>query len=133
MFERAGFGQTLKRLPPALGRAYTLMAVMAGWVLFRSGSFHQAIYHLHAMAGLGVPYQDGPPISRFLHADLLIAGAVAVLASNPRFGTVMNALDNRLAIGPHRFVGVSILLAVLVLVLMSLAGGAYNPFIYFRF
>jgi hypothetical protein len=45
----------------------------------------------------------------------------------------MRALDQRLSLGPHRIVSVGVLVAVLILALMSLAGGAYNPFIYFRF
>jgi alginate O-acetyltransferase complex protein AlgI len=133
MFERAGFGETLKRLPPALRHAYTMMVVMAGWVLFRSGSFHQAVQHIRAMAGLGVPYEFGPPVGRFLHNDVLLAGTVAILFAVPWPGSAMMALDQRLSLGPNRFAGVGVLLAVLVLALMSLAGGAYNPFIYFRF
>ncbi|HEV8038335.1 MAG TPA: MBOAT family protein [Bryobacteraceae bacterium] len=133
MFERAGFAETLKRMPLALCRAYTMLVVMLGWVLFRSGTFHQALQHVRAMAGLGVPYEFGPPISRFLHNDVLIAGTVAILASGPWLGSTMTVFGERLAFGPLRVVSVGVLLSVLVLSLMSLAGGAYNPFIYFRF
>ena len=92
------------------------------------------------MAGLGVPYEFGPPISRFLHNDVLLAGAVGVLASGPWLGSAMSVFNHRLSFaplrpvfGPLRLVSVALLLSVLVLSLMSLAGGAYNPFIYFRF
>jgi alginate O-acetyltransferase complex protein AlgI len=133
MFERVGFAQTLKRLPPAVCRTYTLMVVMVGWVLFRSGTLHQAQHHLRAMAGFGVPYAFGPPIGRFLHNDVLLAGAVAVLATAPWLGSAMTVFDQRLSFGPLRVVKVGVLLSVLLLSLMSMAGGAYNPFIYFRF
>jgi alginate O-acetyltransferase complex protein AlgI len=133
MFERAGFAETLKRLPLALRHAYTMMVVMVGWVLFRSGSFHQAVQHVRAMAGLGAPYEFGPPLGRFLHNDVLLVGTVAILAAVPWPSSAMRALDQRLSLGPHRIVSVGVLVAVLILALMSLAGGAYNPFIYFRF
>jgi alginate O-acetyltransferase complex protein AlgI len=133
MFERVGFGQTLKRLPLAVCRTYTLTVVMVGWVLFRSGTLHQAQHHLRAMAGFGAPYAFGPPIGRFLHNDVLLAGAVAILASAPWLGSAITVFDQRLSLGPLRVVKVGVLVSVLLLALMSMAGGAYNPFIYFRF
>jgi alginate O-acetyltransferase complex protein AlgI len=133
MFERGGFAQTLRRMPLALCRAYTMLVVMLGWVLFRSGTFHQALHHVRAMAGLGVPYEFGPPIGRFLHNDVLLAGTVAILASGPWLSSAMTVFGQRSSFGPLRVLSVGVLLSVLVLSLMSLAGGAYNPFIYFRF
>ena len=98
MLERTGFAQTLKRMPIAVCRAYTMLVVMLGWVLFRSGTFHQALHHVRAMAGLGVPYEFGPPISRFLHNDVLLAGAVALLACGPWLGSAMTIFDQRLSL-----------------------------------
>jgi len=133
MLERTGFGEKLKRLPPVLCRAYCLSAVMIGWVLFRAGSFSQAAYYLRSMAGFGVPYAFGPPISRFLHNDVLLAGVIGILAAGPWLGNAIGAAERRLSWRPLTLVRVGVLLAVLAVSLLSLAGGAYNPFIYFRF
>lgn len=133
MLEKSGFAETLKRLPIALSRAYTMSIVIAGWVLFRSGSFHQALHYVGSMAGLGAPYVFGPPIGGFLHNDVLLAGTVGVLFAGPWLGSAIDIFGQRVSVGLVRTVSVGALVSALVLALMSLAGGAYNPFIYFRF
>jgi hypothetical protein len=75
-------------------------------------------------------------MQRYLGADVLITVAAAVALAGPaghRFATktqqCIASRSRSLAIGAE-LVGLT---ALLFLVFLSLAGGAYNPFIYFRF
>jgi len=54
----------------------TFVFLVAGWVLFRSSSFHMAIVWLAKMAGLGAQGTGGPSIR------LVVLLALSLLASN---------------------------------------------------
>jgi alginate O-acetyltransferase complex protein AlgI len=133
VFERAGFGKLLARLPSVFRHGYVLLAVMMTWVLFRADNLGAAMHYLAAMGGAGAQGEGVPPIHRFLGVDVLAASAVGILAAGPlgaRFGC---AIGDRLTAGSVRVGELAAGTALLALVTLSLAGGAYNPFIYFRF
>jgi len=131
--ERAGLGRALLTVPPIIRRTYVILAVMTGWVLFRADSFSHAATFLHAMTGFGATYAAGIPASRLLHADVALALVVGICASGPWLAEFGSGLGRHVAIGPRRFASAVALLVLLLLSSMSIAGGAYNPFIYFRF
>ena len=133
VIERVGFGGVLARLPSPLRIVYTLLVVGIGWVLFRSDSFGQAATYLRAMAGFGAPHNMGIPNVRLLHADVVLAMLAGLALAGPWLGRWGATLDRRLAIGSYRVASLAGLLVILVGAAMSLAGGTYNPFIYFRF
>ncbi len=108
----------LERLVPFLrGWPYAVVAVMAGWVLFRTPDLGHAWAFAGALAGAdgigGIGYG----------VDLVLTNAalVALLA-----GCVLAVWQ------PWRLHGAAIL-ALLVLAMVSVAAGAYSPFLYFRF
>jgi alginate O-acetyltransferase complex protein AlgI len=133
IIEKVGFSTTLKRLPNTWCRVYTMAVVMFGWVLFRSGTFTQALLYVRSLAGFGAPYVFGPPLGRFLHNDVLIAGAVGLLAAGPWLESMIREAGQHLSLVLVRAVRLAALLSMLASSLLSLAGGSYNPFIYFRF
>jgi alginate O-acetyltransferase complex protein AlgI len=107
--------------------------VMATWVLFRADTLGDAVSYLRTMVGLGVEVTAAPPIHRFLGSDVVIAIVAGVVASGPLGARWAAQVERYLRVGWVRvgqLAGVAVLLA---LVTLSLAGGAYNPFIYFRF
>jgi alginate O-acetyltransferase complex protein AlgI len=151
VLERAGLGARLARWPVPLRHAYTLLAVMVGWVLFRADSLAHALAFLRAMLGL----VDGTQLVAVgellvparaihgvaLHADVLTwvalaAGSVGSIPWLPRLG---RALDAARAAGAERrvlaleWLGHAALALVFAHAAMALASGGYNPFIYFRF
>lgn len=123
VLERAGLGQRLARLPAPLAQAYTLLAVMIGWVFFRANDLPHALHYLQAMAGLGGadplahPWQIAVQPAQW--TALVIGAALAVWRSPP---LLRQRLLQTLAGG-----------AALVACAASLAAGTYNPFIYFHF
>lgn len=108
------------QLPVLLRRAVTFFLVMLGWVLFRAKDFALARDALHTMF---VPTRG----ARFAEQTLLIgvialAGAIAHLAPGTR--------DLSHAWRPAQAAGLALLFA---LCLLSIAGGAPSPFLYFQF
>jgi alginate O-acetyltransferase complex protein AlgI len=119
---------------PALRRAYTLLVILTGWVLFRTNDIPEAWRYLRAMAGFG----HGASVFALEidHATLaaLIAG---VLCSMPVAARASHFFgEGRSSPLFEAFSGVAraaVLSALFLLCAIQLAAGTYNPFIYFRF
>ncbi len=124
--ERAGVGRVLTSLPRPLRHAYTLLAVMGGWVLFRAGSSGLALGYLQALLGGGHGLRAG----HLLTGDVALALAVAVPACLPLAAWLRarRALTPAVAVAEVAFCG-----ALLALSSVTLAAGSHNPFLYFRF
>jgi hypothetical protein len=95
----------------------------------------QALAYLKAMAGLGAAAPYAPPLSRLVGLDVVLACLAGLAAAGPWGQAALDGTARRLAaawplVDAARLAG---LIAIMALVSMSLAGGAYNPFIYFRF
>jgi alginate O-acetyltransferase complex protein AlgI len=127
--ERIGFGRILLRLPAPARWAYTLLAVMGGWVLFRSRDLHHAGVIYESLIGL----RACEGLNFFVHAELrptvalaLLAGcALAVLPQWVRApalnGAMTAAVDGLWTFG------------LVFLSMIYVAAGVYSPFLYFRF
>lgn len=135
ILERLGLGRVIARWPAPLQHAYVMLLVMITWVLFRADGVGQAFSYLGAMLGSGAGAPFAPPVARFLGADVLLAFGAAILGAGP-YGaelgrSALRALSTVRPLGSMAELGT--VTALFALVAMSLAGGAYNPFIYFRF
>lgn len=142
VLERAGLKSWIARLPGLLQHGYALLVVMVGWVVFRSDTLSQASDYLLAMAGAGPVHDEAASITRYLHGAMPSALLVGVMASTPVFGAVARALRQQAsrlrAPAGLRSVGAGVATLALpllffILAMITLASGAYNPFIYFRF
>jgi alginate O-acetyltransferase complex protein AlgI len=143
--ERLGLSQVLARLWRPLRHAYLLLAVCAGWVIFRSDSLSHAAHLFAAMAGWGDGAPTLAPLARFLTPSVATAlGVAAAACALPPLSErrVQRALRRLLAPLPGlhaaadgtvvlAFAAVSLTLGVAAA--LSLATNTYNPFIYFRF
>ena len=115
--------------------AYTLLVVMIAWVFFRVDGFSQAIGHLQTMAGLAPAATFPADWTRFVGTDVQLAFVAALFAAGP-WGQA--ALDRAMTAASRYWllvdaVRLTSLVGIVLVVSLSLAGGAYNPFIYFRF
>ncbi len=143
VLERTSAGAWLDRMPRPMRHGYTLLAVLIGWVLFRADSFPQALAFLSNMAGLAKSGGATQPLARFMTNEsivALLAGAVFAMPVLPwlksRLSTAVEKLAPR-ACSVVTALGMTLegVLVITLLVVSSawLAGGTYNPFIYFRF
>ncbi len=104
-------------------RVVTLLLVMAGWVVFRAESMTAALAYLRGLVVGGAR----PLYSLTPHAVLALALGCLLASSLPR-----RAMD-RLGESARERLSLACVPALLVLCMLSLASGAYNPFIYFQF
>lgn len=120
-----------------VGHIYTLIAVMVGWVLFRAATLGDAFAHLGAMVGWSDP--SGPALG----ALPLMSPPVIVALVLGAIGATRMPLQSSLGAGrwmrrrgfgeAWRMLGAMVILLLFAVSAAELAGGSYNPFIYFRF
>ncbi len=131
ILERLFLGRVLDKNPvKVFNWIYTTFVVMLGWVLFRSDSISQAIEYVRqmfsgtasdAMLIMAMPAR----IMAALPAGLLFTGALQRL-----FGKQYEKIKNFL---PIRICDLCVQTAILILSILMLVNGTYNPFIYFQF
>ncbi|MDO5135121.1 MAG: MBOAT family O-acyltransferase [Eubacteriales bacterium] len=115
------------RVKSALQHLYALLVVCVGFVFFRAETMGQGLFWLRRMfwdfsitkASMVLVLQQLTPL-------FLVTFAAAILASMP----AAERLKGRKG---FQEMGTVLSLAGLLLCILSLAGGTYNPFIYFRF
>lgn len=126
----------IKKLPKVLGHIYTLVVVCAGFVIFRADTLYQGLTLIGKMfTGISFKTEAMSFALRQLNPLFLLVMVICIIASCP-----VKVLGRRIPeqyreaacriLTPGAYAG-SILL--LVLCLLSLSSGTYNPFIYFRF
>jgi alginate O-acetyltransferase complex protein AlgI len=143
VLERTRFGALADRMPRLLRHAYTLAAVMFGWVLFRADSFPRAMAFVKHMIGVAAHGAAAQPLARFVNREVIFALVAGALFSMPAWAwltTRLTALGSsvperaRLAVAATGMMLECVLVIAVLLISASwLAGSTYNPFIYFRF
>jgi alginate O-acetyltransferase complex protein AlgI len=141
--ERMRFGKFIDSLWRPLRHGYALLAVFCGWVLFRADTFSQATEFFKFMFGFGHAAQAGQPLARYVNNEVLCSIALGVIFSAPTWPCLKGLFARipemapdliRPAIYIVGFVAEIILIGALFLISAAwLAGGTYNPFIYYRF
>jgi len=142
VLERTKWGTVLDKLPRPLRHVYTLFVVMMGWVLFRADSFSVATHYFAAMFGAEHLVQ-AQPLHRYLSNEVIWALCLGAAFSLPLWGAIKSGGEKLASSLPAQLqtpcfalgqiVEVVLVVALLLISAAWLAGGTYNPFIYFRF
>ncbi len=130
-FERV-FGLARKR--SVAMRMWTLLVVLAGWVLFRSTSLENAGHYYGLLVGSGGALWDHTAQSLLVNGWLVLS--FAALASLPVLPWVRNKIEiggNRLALAAWKASAGIAEVVVFVLAVLACLKSTYNPFIYFNF
>lgn len=137
-------GNRRGRARTILKRAATLFAVLFLWVLFRASTCKNGIKIMLKMLGLErfftgvIPEVDAGLVFLVLDGRIWLAILAGVIFALPLQGALVKSAAYR-ALTDGKLGGVvqgakyTVLVCLLVLSASSLASGAYNPFIYFRF
>jgi alginate O-acetyltransferase complex protein AlgI len=142
VLERMGLGKVLERWPLPLRHAYLLLTVIVGWVFFRAKTFSGAVGMLVAMAGLGEASAVEYFPATYLQTDVLLALVAGAISSAPMLPLLRRLRASLAGDRPARaeaidaLFGLSNVVVLGVLTVAScmlLAGGTYNPFIYWSF
>ncbi len=137
VIERQFLANWLEKTPILLRRVYLLLAAAIGWVPFRTEDMGEALQYYAAMAGLNdTPSHNLSDIALEGMSWVFLIGAIAALW--PAFSPIHAWLQNHTQRHqPLRWASAGAteiaLGALLIIAASSLAAGAYNPFIYFRF
>lgn len=140
ILERSRFGSFLASLPEFFRHVYALIVVMMGWVLFRADSFPQAVAMLRAMFGLARGNVTDQMVNMILTHQVICVVIVGIFFSAPIVPWFKKELLRMLPGRLHPatlMAGIVfepiVLIALFIVSSAWLAGGTYNPFIYFRF
>ena len=116
---------------PALGRVYTLFAVLMGWVLFAFDDLGAGLGFLRVLFGGGAGFLNGTGLYQL--RSYLVLLLLCGLGSTP----LLKRLYERLvSAGKESLVLTADVFRVVILFGLSVAyliSGSYNPFLYFRF
>ena len=129
VIERLGLASLLRRLPRPARWLYALVAVMGGWVLFRSadlsvaGSYFASLVGAHGVGELSFDMHDA--LNERAIATLIIGCGFAVL---PRWLPRLRSPFVVRAAGDFAWT-----FALLIFSMVTVAAGAYSPFLYFKF
>ena len=142
VLERTKIGAVLDKIPRPLRHLYAVFAVMMGWVLFRANTFPEAANYFGALFGHGHP-AHAQPLARYTGNEAFWAIGLGVWFSFFQWNRfkefcvrltakVSGVAGNALGIFGN-VLEIALVLALLIISAAWLAGGTYNPFIYFRF
>jgi len=144
--ERMGLAKAVERLWRPLRHVFTMAAVLAGWVLFRTATPTDAALFFRALAGFSTAGAADSAVNVFWNMQVALALVIAVIGSAPvwplaaqgwgRLRRWAEAAGSAAAVfveSTGALVEGTTCLALLVLSTGPLAAGTYNPFIYFRF
>lgn len=133
-------GVLTRVLATGVGMVYTTFVVLMGWVLFRSVSLSDAGLMLRSLAGAVDVSREARVLWLELNPKLiavLVAGCVLSLPVVPWLREQIRAWfsQRRASVVPVLvYAGEWMVLSVLgVVSMLFIAGGSYNPFLYFRF
>ena len=124
--------RVLERLPRAVGRIYTLLAVLLSFVLFQSERFSAALALLSEMFGAAGTALQSPAAVYALRSYglLLLMGCIGATPLPKKLAARLGA--RRWGAGALRALTPAVLLLLLLLCTAYLADGSFNPFLYFR-
>ncbi len=140
--ERGLFGKVMERMPTIVKHSYVVLAVIFGWVLFRADTLGHAVDYMASMLGGGTSVLS--ELGEYAKLDVLWAMGLGTLFSLPVLPQLLKGADKLLptehpnpalplARNLATLVGSLGLMYLFILCSAWLAGGTYNPFIYFRF
>lgn len=129
--ERYNSGFLFKRLWRPFKHIYTLVAIMVGWVFFRTENLTDAFSYLQVLFGFknqGIIFQ---PAGYFLQSDIIVIILAGIICSTPIFYYFKRFVRN-LEIG-FKLAKCVILAGLLFLISAAIASQTYHPFLYLRF
>ena len=132
IIERLFLGKILKKkyIKP-IGFVYTLFVVIIGWVLFRSGDILQAFSFIGEMFSKGAGEYS---ILSFISMRFAIALVFGIVLSTPIYPAIKKkVLKNETVAGILGFFETVWQIVLLILSILVVVSGSYNPFIYFQF
>lgn len=129
--EKLFLQKLLEKAPAFVGRIYTMLAVLLGFVLFAFEDLGKGWEFLKVMFGGGAGIVNNGAMYQLLSYLPLIL--VCVIASTPLVKRISDRISSKAKSGLLLTADVMQILGVSALSVAFLISGSYNPFLYFRF
>ncbi len=132
----------LQILPRAVVHMYVLLVVIVGWVFFRAESFSYALGYLKAMVTFSTPSMYNSQLFLNMNQEYYLIFVLAIVGATPTTKNLYAYLERSLRSGTGAAsIGQTVVVAgeffalggIFLYSIASIMGGAYNPFLYFRF
>ena len=135
IFERAGGGLLLKKLPGIVRHIYVLLMVVVGWVFFRADNLEIALGYLNTMFSYNSGYIPANEYLGFFNDNRLVltAGLAGCFFAMPSYNFIQRRVSVYVGSTTAKALEYGALLLLFILTLTFVAADSYNPFIYFRF
>lgn len=134
--EKLGLLKILNKLPGIFSRAYLLIVVFFGWILFRFSDFQFIPLILKGMFTLNENALLDFETKTLISGNIIFI-IIAILSVTPLFKNIAIKLTPTKKSSPYTVVynilSAIIPIALLVLSTLTLVGDSYNPFLYFQF
>lgn len=115
-----------------INHLYTLMVVMIGWVFFRAENLTAALKYIKVLFGMGTSLVT-LPLKYFLNTEVMIVLTLGILLAGI-FQSKKDNLKRMIRVtGQVSVYEIVLIPIIMILCILYLTSGAYNPFIYFRF
>lgn len=127
----------IRKLPKPLGWLYAMLVVTLAFVLFRADTLEQGAWMIGQMIVGWVPFSTEAWLTwcAQLTPYFVFSLVIGAITAFPVLPLVKERVE-RLPIGMQQKLDVAgsiVCIGMLAICVLSLAGGAYSPFIYFRF
>ena len=120
-----------KRIPSAVKTIVTLLIVALGWVLFRAANLAEALTYFKLLFGLGSDTSSLEfTFMYYFNPQLVFTLIIACFLSAPLVSKLELFLSQKSWLKVGRVVLMSVLMVISLMFVMT---GTYNPFIYFQF
>ncbi|MFG6329093.1 MAG: MBOAT family protein [Lachnospiraceae bacterium] len=129
--KEAGYAKSI--VITVMQHVYTLLVVMAGWVLFRSPGVKHAIKYILSMFGIRNTDTSEFDVWFYLDNWTMLVLLLAVLMCMPVFNKLYGFLERKINGNILIPVTYSGLLLMLFLCVLQVASNTYSAFIYFQF
>lgn len=126
--ERAGFGKILERLPGWIRHLYTVLVVLAGWVLFRADSLSAALNYLKGMVVPGGT--DWQNFLLVMDRQYIFCIVIGIILSIPISTKIREQMKNR---SGWQWLEDGFIFLCFLLAICYMVGSGFSPFLYFRF
>ena len=134
--EKAGFSKILKTAPTFLSRAYTLIVVYFGWILFRFSDFKFIPIVLKGLVGLNgngfIDFETKALLTSNLFFIVVAIAAVTPITKKAK-EFFISKCDTEKKKKAYEIISIALPVIILILSTLSLVGDSYNPFLYFQF
>jgi alginate O-acetyltransferase complex protein AlgI len=141
ILERTRFGIWQGRLPRPARHFYAMFVFVMSLVIFRSDTFTYALHYFTAL--FGEHHSASQPLARYVNKEVIFALIIGIPFCGPLWGWIKNTSNRLGQATPANYrpvvqilgsiLEITLVLGLLLLSAIWLAGGTYNPFIYFRF